>query len=325
MQVLPTPKYNKEHKQHRIFAQPGEKGIRASKCKSAILPSCWWVRYQAEDKKYYYLNKSSVVNYLNKLSSDLGLGRADVTRGSLLYNLNEITKLRHLASSANQGDAEAQFKLANLLMGRFKTEKALHYFNKASDQNHLEAHLVLGSMYERGNQVQQDMNLVIKYYKKASDLGHLESHMKLGWIYWQGIGVPKDPKAAIEYFKKAAEKNDPKAQCKLGQIYEKGLGGIPKDEEKAIEYYKQAASQNNRDGIWGLQRISERQKYGASIANDPVPQDSKNMHIAINSDSAIGQLMGMFVLLPLLPIFAIAAALTGKNNITIGPSLKSKI
>ena len=100
------------------------------------------------------------------------------------YALDEISQkkadyeFKGTTSLAEQGDADAQFKLGQIYRqggGGQNVKKdpveAVKWFRKAADQGHVRAICLLGSSYVIGYGVKKDMPEGIKWYRKAAVLG----------------------------------------------------------------------------------------------------------------------------------------------------------
>ena len=78
---------------------------------------------------------------------------------------------------AENGDAEAQFRLARLYKVGFgyiekNYELALKWFNLAAENGHVEAQFYLGQMYENGHGVTKNYKKAFEWYKLAAKQGH---------------------------------------------------------------------------------------------------------------------------------------------------------
>ena len=93
---------------------------------------------------------------------------------------------KELVVIANQGDAEAQFKL--------------------------------GNRYRYGKKAKKNFVKAIEWYTKAAEQGHSHAQNNLGVCYKRGKGVKKDPVKAVEWYRKSAEQGHKKAQNALYQL-----------------------------------------------------------------------------------------------------------
>jgi len=126
---------------------------------------------------------------------------------------NELTQLS-LEQKANQGNAEAQYKLGKLY----------------SEINNQGIHI--------------DYFKAVELYTKSANQGNAEAQYKLGKLYENGQGVPQDYNTAIEWYTKAAKQGFITAQGQLGELYEKINNKSDKpDYFEAVEWFTKAANQ----------------------------------------------------------------------------------
>jgi len=98
-----------------------------------------------------------------------------------------MENVQELLLSAQQGDAEAQFKL--------------------------------GRAYYNGEGVAQDYKQAVKWWKKAAVQGMVLAQNSLGQAYYDGKGIRRNYNQAIKLFRKAAERGLAEAQYNLGATY----------------------------------------------------------------------------------------------------------
>ena len=124
------------------------------------------------------------------------------------------------------------------------SNKAIHYFSLAANQNNSDAQLNLGLIYSKGDLVSRDINKAIHYFSLAANQNNSYAQLNLGIIYYFGIGTSPNIKKAIYYLTLAADQYQPTAQFLLGSIYYEGLY-VTFDIEKAIHYFKEASCFNH--------------------------------------------------------------------------------
>ena len=120
----------------------------------------------------------------HKINSTTNSRISQVQVQPLAAESDELTKLKR---SAEQGNAEAQYKL--------------------------------GLMYDIGKEVDQDYQKAFKWYEKSANQGLASSQSKLGSMYRYGKGVDINHSKASQWYWKAAEQGDQDAQYHLGTIY----------------------------------------------------------------------------------------------------------
>ena len=155
---------------------------------------------------------------------------------------------------AQQGDAEAQYKTAELRKEFLEEGNEKHTENEryqifilyesAAKQGHTEAMRCLADCYRDGVGVDEDPKEAAVWYEKAADAGDIVSMRNIGICYEEGYGVEKDEKVAAQWYKKAITKNDAEAGFKLGCLYLFGED-IDEDMEEAQTYLKKSAELGN--------------------------------------------------------------------------------
>jgi hypothetical protein len=111
----------------------------------------------------------------------------DFLKGLAAYARGDYaTALREWTPFAEQGDANAQYKL--------------------------------GAMYDKGLGVPQDYKTAVKWYTLAAEQGYAKAQYNLDLMYDKGLGVPQDFKTALKWHRRAAEQGKASAQKKLKKI-----------------------------------------------------------------------------------------------------------
>ena len=155
-----------------------------------------------------------------------------------------------LRVAAELGNADAQFDLGTMYdRGEGVDEddqQAVLWYRKAAEQGHADAQLTLGGMYDRGEGVDEDDQQAVLWYRKAAEQGHAVAQYKLGGMYDRGEGVDEDDQQAVLWYRKAAEQGHAGAQFDLGTMYTRGEG-VDEDYQQAILWYRKAAEQGHLD------------------------------------------------------------------------------
>ncbi len=196
---------------------------------------------------------------------DEAAGKAEVSRADMVVNgtCSEYgTVLRKIQTWAHQGDAPAQFLLAESYWFGNDTKSVGHV--RLRDVLSLDSHLsqsgytstidrgrgyladmvVLDQMYPSqkygsGKElskigVRKNMSLGMKWLQRAADQGFSYAQSNLALVYQYGAGVPKDERKAAEWFQKAADQGNAVAQRHLGLMYVSGQG-VTRDQQKGCE------------------------------------------------------------------------------------------
>jgi len=130
-------------------------------------------------------------------------------------------------ASAEQGDAEAQNKLAQcykygdgVKQNYFKT---VEWLLKAVEQNHAEAQYNLAEHYYRGlgdGALDIDYAKAGELYLKSAENGNADAQMSIGICYYNALcGYTKDK--TFEWWIKAAEQGEVIARNKLEHVHKK--------------------------------------------------------------------------------------------------------
>lgn len=122
-------------------------------------------------------------------------------------------ELKELEEKANQGDAEAQFKMGD---------------------------------YYQWDANPRDIATAIKWYERAANNEHRGGQYALGLCYSSGNGVAESFEKGLELLEKAAEKGYAPAQYFVGEMYYYGddeNDNKGKDYEKALKWHEKSAEQ----------------------------------------------------------------------------------
>lgn len=148
---------------------------------------------------------------------------------------------------------------------RMIKKETLRDLRVMADGGDMQAVMVLGNLYYRGEEVKQDLPMAIEWFLKAASAGHVEAQYAMGMIYYRGEGVDRDSRRAAGWLKKAAAQGHVKAQVLLAQIYYNGETGV-KEMALAKEYFQMAADSGDPDAQHFLARMYER---GDGVVKSP--------------------------------------------------------
>ncbi len=113
-----------------------------------------------------------------------------------------------LCEQAEQGDANAQFKLGEYWQCNYDIAKAVKWFHKAAEQGHADAQYKLGFLYGIGCGVNKNEAEAVKWYRKAAEQNHAGAQLSLGHYYFYGRGIDKDYAEAEKWYLKAIEQGN---------------------------------------------------------------------------------------------------------------------
>lgn len=114
--------------------------------------------------------------------------------------------------------------------------------NTSVETYNTEELLSLGESYEKGIDVEENLEKAFYYYEKAAQSGDPAALNKLGNMYAQGKGCTKNASKAATYYLAAAEKGNKYAQHNIAFCYWDGVG-IEKDREAAVMWMRRSAAQ----------------------------------------------------------------------------------
>ena len=185
-----------------------------------------------------------------------------------------------LLKSAQQGDAEAQFKIGTCYMSGHSSpmnkQDALEWFDNYCSQETTSA---ANESDRKG--VLQDKSEAVLWFLKAAEQGNADAQVLLGEIYFEGFGVSENKKEGIKWVRKAVEKGDSDAMLILGECYLDGEG-VPEDKNEGIEWIRKSVDKNNSYAMWTL--------GGCYLFGDGVPKDKKEgiklIRAAVEMDNA---------------------------------------
>lgn len=142
---------------------------------------------------------------------------------------------------AENGDADARFQLANLLVSGSDDQKreAVEILRTLADQNYAQATNTLAWCFRDGIGAAKDEQQATALYSKAAELGNAEAQFHEGLRCANGTGIEMDDKKAAEWYRKAAEQGHANAQLTLGLCYAAGTG-VAQDETAALQWFEKA-------------------------------------------------------------------------------------
>lgn len=143
-----------------------------------------------------------------------------------------------LTQKANQGNADAQFQLANFHFAKNTFEDGQigrAWIEKSAHLGHAEAQYYWGAYYHQQFKAKE----AFEWYTKSAEQGQINAQYNLGLLNMGFLEIEENPQQAIFWFKKAAEKGHIKAQNNVGAFYFAGYG-TEKNPEQAKYWLKQA-------------------------------------------------------------------------------------
>jgi len=168
---------------------------------------------------------------------------------------------QELIPLAQQDIAEAQFYLGSLYdSGMGITQNlalAAHWYKRAAKNGHVEAQYNMGAAFANGEGVQHSPVNAVRWWRKAAFNGSVNAQFNLGIMYLHGNkGINPDPGEAALWWSKAAAQGDPVAQYNLGALYANGEG-VSQDIDVALTWWSRAAEQGFQQAITSMENFKK--------------------------------------------------------------------
>ena len=174
--------------------------------------------------------------YLKAAAQGNVKAKAQIGELQIYYPNNELLKsvntLENLEQAAENGDLQAQYKLARRYQTGFGVPKdpveAFKWMEKASQHSDISSYAsdacyYLGEMYENGEGTQRNMQKAYDLYQAAVDgVPSGKSMLRVGQMYERGEGVTQNDQVAIAYYSNTFFQNDRPDVCPKGYIVSSG-------------------------------------------------------------------------------------------------------
>lgn len=184
-------------------------------------------------------------------------------KGAKQWTSEQLAAHDERVRKAEQGDVEEQYRLGvhyfSLENVVLDFEKAIHWFEKAGENGHLQSQInmaemyayipgfqnpekrfywvekaaaqndpvsmaQLGAMYALGEGIKQDLEKGTEYLFKALELGSPKAMLTLDGVYGMASDHPEDAAARFSWLRRGAEREVPNAQFHLGLALALGNG-----------------------------------------------------------------------------------------------------
>ena len=112
---------------------------------------------------------------------------------------------------------------------------AIRWYAKAAEQGYQDENVfyTIGSCYENGKYVKENVKEAFDWYRKAAKLGHTGAQYKVGFFYESGIVVKRNLTEAFDWYRLAAELGSEEARVRLDQQLQDATSAEKKREEEA--------------------------------------------------------------------------------------------
>ena len=144
-------------------------------------------------------------------------------------------------------------------------DEALTLLRGAADRRYAPAETALGTLFERGDSSDRDINLALKWYEAAANQGDWIAQLSLGRIYFLGLdGIDRSPSIATKWLRMAAASGDAASAFYLGLLSDEGQDTVI-DFREAAKWYRAAAEAGN---TLAQERLAMLLLGGAGIHRD---------------------------------------------------------
>lgn len=169
-----------------------------------------------------------------------------ILAGFIYYSRKKLIYGNGITSAADQENKEAIHTLGTFLYNINKKIESIPWLTKSANYGNAETQYDLAQLYFHGeeNIIAQNFTEAIRLYKLAAAAGLPEAQHNLAKLYYFGEFIAQDLKESVELYHLAANKGLAKAQYELAILYYHGEV-VGQDLEKAIELCRLAANQGH--------------------------------------------------------------------------------
>lgn len=189
------------------------------------------MRLFAEGKLYASNLEQETLKWTRK-AAEQGYMTAQFSLGQLYANNmdDKAAAVEWYRKAAEQGHPGAFYELGLILENGAKDVKAnadessrllsiaASEFDVFAQKGDADSQNTLGSMYEKGQGVNKNMELAFKWYEKAAHQGHALAQLNMGRLYLAGVSVPHDAHQAAYWLDLAAAQGVREAATMLSDM-----------------------------------------------------------------------------------------------------------
>ena len=172
--------------------------------------------------------------------------------------------LAALLRSAEAGDADAQYALAESYYLGGSPEVALGWLKKSAERKHPKAWRMLGDFHAKGLAAKgkADPREAVRCYLKAAELGNTLAMIRLSDCCFKGCGLARSAFAGVKWLRASAEDGDRGAAGLLAMRLSEG-DDVPRDPAEAY-FWLLVAAEGKGQGEWGIKLADYRANVPAS-------------------------------------------------------------
>jgi len=196
---------------------------------------------------YWSSSQGGEFNTLRADAHDFCIDK-DLSVFTLLFNdMSNSVRACRAFSSRNATPAEETATLIKSAEKQYNDSQAiLNTLMAAAENGDAEAQYKLGKRYRTGDGVKTDNTLAFRWYTKSAEQEYALGENALANMYCEGEVVPRDFNRATELYIEAAKHGMTDALINLGNKYEDGLY-IPENKKKAAFWYRKALDRGNKN------------------------------------------------------------------------------
>lgn len=171
--------------------------------------------------------------------------------------------------AAEQGETEARFQLAMILLGGGmpERERAYELMRAAADGGNPQAQFNFAQLVLQRDPTPRGLESALAYYGRAAQAGIPDAQYAVARAHAEGAGGwPVDRDAARRWMERAARANFDTAQVELGTWLVEGGGGVD-DEEAGFGWLMRAARSGN---VAARNRVAKLYRAGIGVEPDAV-------------------------------------------------------
>jgi hypothetical protein len=145
---------------------------------------------------------------------------------------------------------------------RANSASALGVWLPRAQEGDVEAQVMVGQIFERGQGQVPDYPSAYQWYKKAAEKGNAQAQLNLGHLYEQGLGVAKDPVAAMQWYRKASGLESANLQFAAAPTAIAPVQAAANTQE--LDSLRQEAQQSRAEAAQLRERLNELQQKSKS-------------------------------------------------------------
>lgn len=197
--------------------------------------------------KYVKRNIKEAIKYFDLAKKEDNNYDAMNYLGIIFKNGIDVPKDIQLAKNnfelaAKEKYAPSLYNLGNIFLNEDIVDKAIEYYEQASNQGYLLAYFQLGMIYIDKIYKKYDIEKAIHYFSIAADQNEPNSQFQLGIIYLTNVHIKPNFEKAFYYIRRSAWNNNSMSQYFLGIAYMNGNHGVKQNYREARNYLFRSAS-----------------------------------------------------------------------------------